>query len=178
MKPSVLNNLTTPAGFEQGIRGPASEGMGMGMDEISSGASEGAVMKQAEGFADLILQAEREVDSGGPTPSVDAIVEQVMNHDRESRSVSGDVPTVIGGMAAALQIASPELRDVIMQKAGNPAAFQPLQEQQSLQSQQAPLSGLSDMAGISPDMGMNVDSGRPAMSKMNSASPLRSLMNK
>ena len=174
MNPSILKNLTTPAGFEQGIRGPIEPGM----DQIASGASENAVMKQAEGFADLILQAEREVEAGGATPAVDAIVEQVMNHDRENRPVSGDVPTVIGGMAAALQIASPELRDMIMQRAGNPETFQPLQGEEALQPMQAPLAGLSDMAGIAPDMGMGIDSGRPAMSKVSNASPLRSLMNK
>ena len=170
MNKNILKDLSTPDGFEQGIRGPIEPGM----DEIASGASENAVMKQAEGFADLVLQAEREVDAGGATPAVDAIVEQVMLHDRENRPVSGDVPTVIGGMAAALQIASPELRNLIMQKAGNPDTFMPLQD--GAMEQAPPLAGLADPMPMAPPMDGGIDPGRPAMSKMDKVSPLRSLM--
>lgn len=175
MKNNLLKDLSAPAGFEQGIRGEVQsmDEQGDMSSEVVPGASENAVMKQAEGFADLILQAEREIGSGGPTPAVDLIVDQVMQHDRENNPVDGDVPTVIGGMAAALQIASPELRSMIMQKAGNPDTFMPLQEEGM---QQAPLAGLADTMPMAPPMDGGLDPSRPSMSKMDQVSPLRSLM--
>jgi hypothetical protein len=179
----VLGNLSIPAGMEQGIRQPVDmvDPQGNMSQEIMPGASEDAVMKQAEEFADLILQAEREVEAGGPTPSVDAIAEQVMLQDRENSPVAGDVPTVIGGMAAALQIASPELRSLIMERAGNPESFSSLADNPQLvidQQPPTPLAGLSDFEGMPPQVnsGMEMEPGRPAMSKMDRVSPLRSLM--
>lgn len=179
MKNNLLKDLSTPAGFEQGIRGEVQsmDEQGDMSSEIAPGASENAVLKQAEGFADLVLQAEREVGAGGPTPAVDLIVEQVMQHDRENNPVDGDVPTVIGGMAAALQIASPELRSMIMQRAGNPDTFMPLQEEGMQQGmQQTPLAGLAEPMPMAPPMEGGIDPSRPSMSKMDQVSPLRSLM--
>jgi len=180
----VLGNLAPPPGFEQGIRQPVEtmDAQGNMSSEVMPGAAQDAVMKQAEEFADLILQAERELESGGPTPSVDAIAEQVVLHDRENSPVSGDVPTVIGGMAAALQIASPELRSMIMERAGNPEAFSALENSPELIIDQQPqgnaLAGLNDFQEMPPQGGMDMamEAGRPAMSKMDQVSPLRSLM--
>lgn len=181
----VLGNLSIPDGMEQGIRQPMDmvDQQGNMSNEIMPGASQDAVMKQAEEFADLILQAERELEEGGETPSVDAIAEQVMLHDRENSPVSGDVPTVIGGMAAALQIASPQLRSMIMERAGNPEAFSALENSPELiidqqQPQGNALAGLNDFQEMPPQGGMQMpmEAGRPVMSKMDQVSPLRSLM--